>query len=58
MFYILSEKKQGQNINKEFVCDSCEDLKNIVDCSFGDLAIIVYPAAVFLRNSKKQWLEL
>lgn len=58
MFYILSEERQGFNIQKEFVCDTNEDLKNIEDCSLGDLAIVVYPAAVWLRNSKEEWLEL
>lgn len=58
MYYVLSEEKQGHNIRKEFVCDALKDLNNITNCSFGDLAIIVYPAGVFLRNSKEQWLEL
>lgn len=58
MFYILSEERQGFNIQKEFVCDTNEDLKNIEDCSLGDLAIVVHPAAVWLRNSKEEWLEL
>ena len=58
MFYILSEEKQGYNLQKEFVCDTKEDLDYIIDCSLGDLAIVVNPAAIFLRNSKEQWLEL
>lgn len=58
MFYVLSEEKQGYNSRKEFVCDTNEDLENIDNCSLGDIAIVVYPAAVYLRNSKEQWLEL
>ena len=58
MFYILSEEKQGYNIRREFVCDTDEDLKDISNCSLGDMAIVVYPAAIYLRNSKEQWLEL
>jgi hypothetical protein len=54
----LSEKKQGYHVQKEFVCDSKEDLEKISDCSLGDLAIVVYPATIYLRNSKEQWLEL
>lgn len=58
MFYILSERKQGSCIQKEFVCDAKEDLNNILDCSLGDLAIVIQPATIYLRNSKEQWLEL
>lgn len=58
MFYTLSEQKQGYHIQKEFVCDSVEDLEKIKDCSLGDIAIVVYPATIYLRNSRKQWLEL
>lgn len=58
MFYVLSEKKQGYHVQKEFVCDGLEDLEKINNCSLGDLAIVVYPASIYLRNSKEQWLEL
>jgi hypothetical protein len=58
LFYVLSERKQGYHVQKEFVCDSKEDLEKISDCSLGDLAIVVYPATIYLRNSKEQWLEL
>ena len=58
MFYILSEENVGGVIVREFVCDSDEDLEDIDNCSLGDLAIVVAPASIYLRNSKEKWLEL
>lgn len=58
MYYILIKEQQGNKTHQEFVCDTKEDLKNIKEADFGDIAIVVGPPSVYLRNSQKDWVLL
>ena len=56
--YVLSETIETQQINREYVCDDLEDLKTIINSNFGDIAIVINPASIYLKNSKDKWVEL
>lgn len=57
MFYVLSEERQGNKIVKEFVCDEEKELK-LIDSNFGDIAIVVNPPSIYLKNSQNEWVIL
>lgn len=56
--YVLSETIETQQINREYICDDLEDLKTITNSNFGDIAIVINPASIYLKNSKDRWVEL
>jgi hypothetical protein len=56
--YILSETKNSQQVYREYVCDDFTDLKTITNSNFGDIAIVINPASIYLKNSKDKRIEL
>lgn len=43
---------------KEFVCDTLDDLNTLPPCQMGSTAIVIAIAAVYMKNSKGEWVKL
>lgn len=43
---------------KEFVCDTLDDLNTLPPCQMGSTAIVIATAAVYMKNSKGEWVKL
>ena len=43
---------------KEFVCDTLDDLNTLPPCQMGSAAIVIATAAVYMKNSKGEWVKL
>lgn len=59
MFTLLSQNGKVQQGNKEYVCDTEEDLKKLPQtCNLGDLAFIIKTGDVFMINSEGEWVKV
>lgn len=43
---------------KEFVCDTPDDIKNLPRCDMGSTCIVISTGEVYMINSQREWVKI